>query len=152
MPILHSFEESKLEYKDEDDTEIKMMGTRMNEESLKHNLYCVETVSQEAHDGVTNARRRRHMFLALGFHLEEIHMTWAHLEKKQTRLRLYTIYLEEIMLTERGDGVAGFKRRRQDFYGYDVIDLTTASRRSRLKPALEDSTWRRRHDYNTTPS
>ncbi|GJT66297.1 hypothetical protein Tco_1017777 [Tanacetum coccineum] len=88
MPILHSFEESKLEYKDEDDTEIKMMGTRMNEESLKHNLY---------------------VFLALGFHLEEIHMTWDHLEKKRTSLRLYTIYLEEIMLTERGDGIAGFK-------------------------------------------
>ncbi|GKA94555.1 hypothetical protein Tco_0816593 [Tanacetum coccineum] len=25
-------------------------------------------------------------FLALGWHLEEIHVTWAHLEKKQTRL------------------------------------------------------------------
>nr|GEX40989.1 hypothetical protein [Tanacetum cinerariifolium] len=35
------------------------------------------------------------MFLALGWHLEEIHMTWDHLEKKQTRLRLYTKYLEE---------------------------------------------------------
>ncbi|GJQ90304.1 hypothetical protein Tco_0001443 [Tanacetum coccineum] len=29
-------------------------------------------------------------FLALRWHLQEIHMTWAHLEKKQTRLRLYT--------------------------------------------------------------
>ncbi|GJY28248.1 retrovirus-related pol polyprotein from transposon TNT 1-94 [Tanacetum coccineum] len=29
-------------------------------------------------------------FLALGWHLEEIHVTWAHLEKKRTRLRLYT--------------------------------------------------------------
>ncbi|GJR09515.1 hypothetical protein Tco_0792167 [Tanacetum coccineum] len=27
-----------------------------------------------------------------------------------------------------------------------VMDLTTESGRSRLKPALEDSTWRRRHD------
>nr|GEV70265.1 hypothetical protein [Tanacetum cinerariifolium] len=26
------------------------------------------------------------MFLALGWHLEEIHVTWAHLEKKRTRL------------------------------------------------------------------
>ncbi|GJY73254.1 ribonuclease H-like domain-containing protein [Tanacetum coccineum] len=33
---------------------------------------------------------------SLGWHLEEIHVTWAHLEKKQTRLRLYTIYLEEL--------------------------------------------------------
>ncbi|GJZ62198.1 putative RNA-directed DNA polymerase [Tanacetum coccineum] len=34
-------------------------------------------------------------FLALGWHLEEIHVTWAHLEKKRTRLWLYTKYLEE---------------------------------------------------------
>ncbi|GKE30016.1 hypothetical protein Tco_1445400 [Tanacetum coccineum] len=29
-------------------------------------------------------------FLALGWLLEEIHVTWTHLEKKQTRLRTYT--------------------------------------------------------------
>nr|GEW26596.1 ATPase, F1/V1/A1 complex, alpha/beta subunit, zinc knuckle CX2CX4HX4C [Tanacetum cinerariifolium] len=34
----------------------------------------------------------------LGWHLEEIHVTWAHLEKKRTRLRLYTIYLEELCI------------------------------------------------------
>ncbi|GKA51726.1 hypothetical protein Tco_0744922 [Tanacetum coccineum] len=37
-------------------------------------------------------------FLALGWDLEEIHATWAHLEKKRTRLRLYTIYLEELCI------------------------------------------------------
>ncbi|GJV10617.1 hypothetical protein Tco_1352158 [Tanacetum coccineum] len=35
-------------------------------------------------------------FLALGWHLKEIHVTWAHLEKKQTRLRLYTKNYEEL--------------------------------------------------------
>ncbi|GJZ62564.1 hypothetical protein Tco_0618701 [Tanacetum coccineum] len=39
MPILHSFEENKLEYKDEDEVEIMMMGTRMDKKSLEHNLY-----------------------------------------------------------------------------------------------------------------
>ncbi|GKA63197.1 hypothetical protein Tco_0762803 [Tanacetum coccineum] len=40
--------------------------------------------------------KRVHMgFLALGWHLEEIHMTWANLEKKRTRLRTYTKTLEE---------------------------------------------------------
>ncbi|GKC25774.1 hypothetical protein Tco_1027924, partial [Tanacetum coccineum] len=38
------------------------------------------------------------VFLALRCHLEEIHVTWAHLEKKRTRLRLYTIYLEELCI------------------------------------------------------
>ncbi|GKB26909.1 hypothetical protein Tco_0866310 [Tanacetum coccineum] len=28
--------------------------------------------------------------IAFGWHLEEIHMTWAHLEKKWTRLRINT--------------------------------------------------------------
>ncbi|GKC61480.1 hypothetical protein Tco_1089078 [Tanacetum coccineum] len=39
MPILHSFEENKLEYEDEDEVEIMMMGTGMDKELLEHNLY-----------------------------------------------------------------------------------------------------------------
>ncbi|GJZ10282.1 uncharacterized mitochondrial protein-like protein [Tanacetum coccineum] len=35
-------------------------------------------------------------FLALGWHFEEINVTWAHLEKKRTRLRTYTKSLEEL--------------------------------------------------------
>ncbi|GJT27109.1 hypothetical protein Tco_0907384 [Tanacetum coccineum] len=36
--------------------------------------------------------------LALGWLLEEIHVTWAHLEKKQTRLRTYTKSLEDLCI------------------------------------------------------
>ncbi|GJS36175.1 hypothetical protein Tco_0534557 [Tanacetum coccineum] len=39
MPILHSFEENKLEHEDEDEVEIKMMGTGMDKEFLEYNLY-----------------------------------------------------------------------------------------------------------------
>nr|GEW17042.1 hypothetical protein [Tanacetum cinerariifolium] len=39
IPILHSFEENKLDYEDEDEVEIKMMGAGIDKESLKHNLY-----------------------------------------------------------------------------------------------------------------
>ncbi|GKB52205.1 hypothetical protein Tco_0902958, partial [Tanacetum coccineum] len=35
-------------------------------------------------------------FLALGWLLEEIHVTWAHLEKKQTGLRTYTKSLKDL--------------------------------------------------------
>nr|GEU92032.1 hypothetical protein [Tanacetum cinerariifolium] len=42
---------------------------------------------------------------------------------------------------ERGDGVAITKRRHQDFQSDGVMELATASGRSRLKAALEDSTW-----------
>ncbi|GJR04345.1 putative reverse transcriptase domain-containing protein [Tanacetum coccineum] len=78
------------------------------------------------------------MFLALGWHLEEIHMTWAHSEKKRTRLRTHTKSLE-IVHTEYGDGVAGFKQHRRDLSSDDVKKLTTASGRNRLKSDLEDS-------------
>ncbi|GJT81162.1 hypothetical protein Tco_1055504 [Tanacetum coccineum] len=37
-------------------------------------------------------------FLALGWNLEEIHVTWAHLEKKQTRLQTYTKSLKELCI------------------------------------------------------
>nr|GEW96888.1 hypothetical protein [Tanacetum cinerariifolium] len=71
-------------------------------------------------------------FLTLGWHLEEIHVTWAHLEKKQTRLRLYTRNHQETY-TERGDGVAIIKRRRQDLQCEGVRDPTMASGRGLLK-------------------
>ncbi|GJV96125.1 hypothetical protein Tco_1547702 [Tanacetum coccineum] len=38
------------------------------------------------------------VFLALGWLLEEIHVTWAHLEKKRTRLRLYTKSLKKLCI------------------------------------------------------
>ncbi|GJW79491.1 MAK10-like protein [Tanacetum coccineum] len=37
-------------------------------------------------------------YLAFGRHLEEIHVTWAHLEKKRTRLQTYTNISQEFLL------------------------------------------------------
>ncbi|GJT47734.1 hypothetical protein Tco_0973891 [Tanacetum coccineum] len=65
-------------------------------------------------------------FLALGWHLEEIHVTWAHLEKKRIKLRLYTKNHKELI-------------------------LAMALRRGRLKDDLESSAWRRHQDYKATP-
>ncbi|GJX71301.1 hypothetical protein Tco_0308472 [Tanacetum coccineum] len=48
--------------------------------------------------------------------------------------------LEEVLLTEREDGVAGIKRRRRDPPGDGVRDLVMASGRSRLNEDLESST------------
>ncbi|GJV89459.1 ribonuclease H-like domain-containing protein [Tanacetum coccineum] len=75
--------------------------------------------------------------MALGWHLDDMHVNWAHLEKKRTRLRLYAKSLEElckkcIETTSRilSDGVRTFKmmslkiwRRLQIFY--DHVDYTT---------------------------
>ncbi|GKC24352.1 hypothetical protein Tco_1026502 [Tanacetum coccineum] len=46
-------------------------------------------------------------YLAFGRHLEEIHVTWAHLEKKRTRLRTYTNISQEFY-SEAGDGVTDY--------------------------------------------
>ncbi|GKC77586.1 reverse transcriptase domain-containing protein [Tanacetum coccineum] len=81
------------------------------------------------------------VFLALRWHLEEIHMTWPHLEKKQTRLWTCTKIHQEVLFSKCGDGVAGIKRRRRDLSGDGVWTLATASQRSRLKVDLEPSTW-----------
>ncbi|GKB78352.1 RNA-directed DNA polymerase [Tanacetum coccineum] len=51
-------------------------------------------------------------YFTFGRHLEELHVTWAHLEKKQTRLQTYTNITQDNVL----------------------------------------SSWRRRHQYNMTPS
>ncbi|GJU06506.1 reverse transcriptase domain-containing protein [Tanacetum coccineum] len=37
-------------------------------------------------------------YFAFGRHLEEIHVTWAHLEKKRTRLRTYTKSMKKYYL------------------------------------------------------
>ncbi|GJX64995.1 hypothetical protein Tco_0299338 [Tanacetum coccineum] len=47
------------------------------------------------------------LYFAFGRHLEEIHMTWAHLEKKRIRLRTYTTLLKNLSL-EAGDGVTDY--------------------------------------------
>ncbi|GJX82085.1 hypothetical protein Tco_0331566, partial [Tanacetum coccineum] len=48
--------------------------------------------------------------------------------------------LEEMLLTEHGDGVASIKRRRRDLASDGVWTLATASQRSLLKVNLEPST------------
>nr|GEW01917.1 retrovirus-related Pol polyprotein from transposon TNT 1-94 [Tanacetum cinerariifolium] len=53
---------------------------------------------------------------------------------------------------EPGDGITSIKRRRQDFHGDGVRDSATVPGRGRLKEDLESFNWRRRQDFNVTPS
>ncbi|GJV35857.1 hypothetical protein Tco_1408334 [Tanacetum coccineum] len=48
--------------------------------------------------------------------------------------------LEEVLVTERGDGVASIKRRRRDLFSEGVWNLETVSGRGQLKADLESST------------
>ncbi|GJU85785.1 hypothetical protein Tco_1293331 [Tanacetum coccineum] len=67
-------------------------------------------------------------------------------------LIIYQAYGNLYAMTERGDGVAIIKRRRQDLNGDGVRDLATASGRGRLKADPEPSTWRLHQDVKVTPS
>ncbi|GJR27313.1 hypothetical protein Tco_1103545 [Tanacetum coccineum] len=68
--------------------------------------------------------------------------------------RIIASLYQEFSMTnlERGDGVAGIKRRRRDLSSDGVRNLATASGRGRLKEDLESSTWRQRQDFKATPS
>ncbi|GKD05431.1 hypothetical protein Tco_1180405 [Tanacetum coccineum] len=68
----------------------------------------------------------------LGWHLEEIHVTWTHLEKKRTRLRTYTKIHQEVLFTECGDGIRSTKRHHHDLSGDGVWILATPSQRMDL--------------------
>nr|GEW87975.1 hypothetical protein [Tanacetum cinerariifolium] len=86
---------------------------------------------------------------AHGWHLEEIDMTWAHLEKKRTKLRTYTNYREENPNSDWRRRCNSL-RRRQKIQGDTVRDLTTASECSRPKETLKDSVSQDKEDYSTS--
>ncbi|GJZ13886.1 hypothetical protein Tco_0549116 [Tanacetum coccineum] len=69
---------------------------------------------------------------ALEWILEEIHVTWAHLEKKQTRLRLYTKSLEEIII-QMGETASPDLTTASELDQDGVRSITTVSECSRLK-------------------
>ncbi|GJQ90690.1 hypothetical protein Tco_0001829 [Tanacetum coccineum] len=66
------------------------------------------------------------VFLALGWLLEEIHVTWAHLEKKRTRLRTYTKSHDDFCKQWLETSI---KRRRRDQSSDGVRNIATASGR-----------------------
>ncbi|GJZ66336.1 hypothetical protein Tco_0623032 [Tanacetum coccineum] len=91
-------------------------------------------------------------FLALGWHLEEIHVTWGSFGEEIDKITdLHQIH-EEVLLTERRDSVAGIKRGRRDQSSDGVWNLETASGCSQLKKDLESYTLRWRQDHEATPS
>ncbi|GKA85102.1 hypothetical protein Tco_0806756 [Tanacetum coccineum] len=67
------------------------IGILMEVEPLEHTKLEDLGLSTCSQDLCLSSR-----FLALGWLLEEIHVTWAHLEKKQTRLQTYTKSLKDL--------------------------------------------------------
>ncbi|GKC82563.1 hypothetical protein Tco_1138280, partial [Tanacetum coccineum] len=88
-------------------------------------------------------------FLALGWHLEDLHVTWAHLEKKQTRLRTYTKSLGRKTLSAWGRHLDCI-RRRLNLYE-TALDLWRQRLSSRQRGGVEDSASRDQEDHITCP-
>nr|GEW03823.1 hypothetical protein [Tanacetum cinerariifolium] len=109
--------------------------------------YLKHSINEKLIEGLVD----NHRFLALGWNLEETHVTWAHLEKKRKRLRTCTKTHQEVLFLERGDGVTCIERCCPDLFCDGVWILATTSQHSRLKVDLEPSTWRRRQEHKATP-
>ncbi|GKB12783.1 hypothetical protein Tco_0846706 [Tanacetum coccineum] len=73
-------------------------------------------------------------YLAFGKHLEEIHVTWAHLEKKQTRLQTNTKTLQDLK-SQRLETTSPF------IHDAVTLHLVTASQHFLTASARTDSTW-----------
>ncbi|GJT62669.1 putative reverse transcriptase domain-containing protein [Tanacetum coccineum] len=58
---------------------------------------CLMCAKVKAEHHLDDCRLMR--YFAFGRHLEELHVTWAHLEKKQTRLRTYTNITQDNILS-----------------------------------------------------
>ncbi|GKC89576.1 hypothetical protein Tco_1150225, partial [Tanacetum coccineum] len=90
---------------------------------------------------ITRAKERStnskfHLIITFVKYLKEILEMFVQLQRDWKEL------LDKgILLIERGEGVADFKRRLQDFQGDGVMDLTMALGHIRLKVAQKDSTW-----------
>ncbi|GJY40245.1 MAK10-like protein [Tanacetum coccineum] len=77
--------------------------------------------------------KEKSLILALGWHLEGNTRDLGSFGEETDEITDLHQILEEMLLTERGDGVASIKRRRRDLAGDGVWTLATASQRSRLK-------------------
>ncbi|GJY23614.1 hypothetical protein Tco_0397272 [Tanacetum coccineum] len=76
----------------------ELAGTLEWTEGLDFDAGILEKTRNQVFISLGVYRAGRDRFFALGWLLKEIHVTWAHLEKKQTRLQTYTKSLEDLCI------------------------------------------------------
>ncbi|GJY59195.1 hypothetical protein Tco_0459087 [Tanacetum coccineum] len=79
------------------------------------------------------------VYFAFGWHLEDLHVTWAHLEKKRTRLRTNTKILEDLSLQTLETASEAIHDAVAAHQATASQDFMTASARADSKADLEDS-------------
>ncbi|GJX70431.1 hypothetical protein Tco_0307602 [Tanacetum coccineum] len=83
----------------------------------------IKTTRAKTIEHITSLIAKMMRYFSFGRHLEELHVTWAHLEKKQTRLRTYTNIDQEFLYS-------GWRRRHR----YNVTPSPRRSRQSHMIP------------------
>ncbi|GKC49203.1 hypothetical protein Tco_1071948 [Tanacetum coccineum] len=114
------------------------------EESDGKKAYLLEN-KQIPNAGVFDKVSFYTLFQALGWHLEEIHVTWTQFRKKQTRIQLY-MKLDIKRAYRPWRRSRNSLRQCQKAQATKSGTLATASEAADLKEALEDSTGRRRRN------
>ncbi|GJX66343.1 hypothetical protein Tco_0300686 [Tanacetum coccineum] len=153
MPILHSFEENKLEYENEDAVEIKIMGTEIDKESLEHNLYENDITPIICHNFSPTSNPPIKPKDSGSFRMKEItngNLRAGIFEEKKKKF-FFTDPKDDVRINPdgvasdpadtaivAGDGVAGIKRCRRDLSIDGVRNLVTTSKRGQPKETLED--------------
>nr|GEY13707.1 hypothetical protein [Tanacetum cinerariifolium] len=129
-------QESEKDSDDAIDASVQVEASSVRRKKKKKNMRHVNPLVKSFNDAVLlfgERLKESSAQLKLGWLLKEIHETLAQLEKKRTRLRLYTNYLEQ-KHTVRGDGVANYKRRRQSYQ----VTASWNSRRRQNKADLKN--------------
>ncbi|GJS53331.1 putative reverse transcriptase domain-containing protein [Tanacetum coccineum] len=85
-------------FKDSEFMTLEAMADQVKSNGSAHHISKSPSKNLEENASITRGFGSPFKYMALGWHLEEIHVTWAHLGKKRTRLQLYTKVDEEIAI------------------------------------------------------
>nr|GEX20630.1 hypothetical protein AMTR_s00071p00160240 [Tanacetum cinerariifolium] len=124
---------------DESDREMKQLATAA--------LYSVEEVLQSPYAFQKNMKITCEEVMMISFVFLRTWMAFGgntcdlgSFEEETNKITdLHQIH-EEVLFTERGDGIVGIKQHRRDLSSEGVRNLAMASRRGRLKEDLKSST------------
>ncbi|GKB55718.1 hypothetical protein Tco_0911904 [Tanacetum coccineum] len=110
----------------------QLKSNQMKDKAVQNNSQVkFKKTEVEDHHRISSVSSKRKLirYFSFGGHLDELHVTWAHLEKKQTRLRTYTNIAQEFLLR-------GWRRRHR----YNVTPSQRYPRRHHKIPQRRQST------------
>nr|GFB00368.1 hypothetical protein [Tanacetum cinerariifolium] len=98
----------------------------------KRKFFAAKRSEEKRNIPLTRAQQRSIMYFSFGRHLDELHVTWSHLEKKRMRLRTNTKTLEDLCSQS-------LKTASQAIHDAVTPHQVTASARTNSNAVLKDS-------------